>query len=181
MLHPDIVVKKSSLDGKGLFAKKPIPKGTLLWVLTGRDHIYTPRQYKKLSQAYRKNIDKYVYFQNGKLVFLTDNAKYWNHSCNPNASHFWKIGMDIALRDIKRGEEITYDYALLLAPTEKLLCKCGAKNCRRIIKHESPNSKIAKKLNRIARDAAKEIKNVRQPLLYIIKNNHVNIVVLKKW
>jgi len=137
-----------------------------LWALTNKDIIYTKKQYKNLSLASKKKIEEYVYEDHGKIILLKDNARYWNHSCNPNAIHYWKFGMDIALRDIKKGE--------------KMICKCGIKHCRRVIKREKPNSKIVKRLNERANDAAKKINFVKQPLLIILKKKHIKPINLGK-
>ena len=56
-----------------------------------------------------------------------------NHSCNPN------IGFDgsicyIAIRDIKKDEEILLDYAFMETEFQPFECKCGSNNCRKIIK-----------------------------------------------
>lgn len=56
-----------------------------------------------------------------------------NHSCNPN------IGFDgsicyIAIRDIKKNEEILLDYAFMETEFQPFECKCGSNNCRKIVK-----------------------------------------------
>lgn len=53
-----------------------------------------------------------------------------NHSCDPNAS-FDAGGMLVAVRDIKAGEEITYDYAAHPLPASpwNFECRCGAEGC----------------------------------------------------
>jgi uncharacterized protein len=59
-----------------------------------------------------------------------DDAKYMNHSCDPNS--WW--GDDetmIARRDIQAGEEITYDYATTeLDVSMDMICHCGSALCR---------------------------------------------------
>ena len=52
-----------------------------------------------------------------------------NHSCDPNTA-FRGLNL-IALGDIRRGEELTIDYATLGIPdAASFACRCGAKNCR---------------------------------------------------
>jgi len=53
--------------------------------------------------------------------------KYVNHSCNANT----RVGnqCDIAIRDIKKGEEITSDYGKE-GSFISFKCECGSKNCR---------------------------------------------------
>jgi SET domain-containing protein len=65
-------------------------------------------------------------------------ARFINHSCEPNCEAREKHGkvQVYALRDIPRGEELTYDYSLERegdpeAHWAKLYeCRCGAKSCR---------------------------------------------------
>ena len=58
---------------------------------------------------------------------------YMNHSCEGNIG-FNEDGDFIARRDIKKGEELTYDYALAESnPAFKMTCKCATKNCRKTI------------------------------------------------
>ncbi len=58
---------------------------------------------------------------------------YFNHSCNGNLG-FSATGDFVALKNIKKGEEITYDYGLAESnPTFKMPCHCGEKQCRAII------------------------------------------------
>lgn len=64
---------------------------------------------------------------------------YWNHSCDPNT--YIRTREDglpnlVALKSIKRGEEITYSYWMSEfkwiknADESKIKCRCGSKNCR---------------------------------------------------
>ena len=58
---------------------------------------------------------------------------YFNHSCNGNLG-FDKDGDFVALRNIKKGEELSYDYGLAESnPKFKMFCTCNSKNCRKII------------------------------------------------
>lgn len=57
---------------------------------------------------------------------------YVNHSCNPNCGLRGEITC-VAMRDIKKGEEITQDYGLLDNADYKFKCTCGYPNCRGIV------------------------------------------------
>lgn len=58
---------------------------------------------------------------------------YFNHSCNGNLG-FDKNGDFIAIRNIKNGEELSYDYGIIESnPNYKMPCKCKEKNCRKVI------------------------------------------------
>lgn len=56
-----------------------------------------------------------------------------NHSCEPNCG-FKSSTMLIALRDIKKGEEIFLDYAFCESVHKGFTCNCNSKNCRKIVK-----------------------------------------------
>lgn len=58
---------------------------------------------------------------------------YFNHSCNGNLG-FNEKGDFIAIRNIRKGEELSYDYGLVESnPSFKMPCECKDKNCRNII------------------------------------------------
>lgn len=58
---------------------------------------------------------------------------YFNHSCDGNLG-FDKYGDFIAIKNIKKGEELCYDYGLIESnPDYKMTCKCKSRNCRKII------------------------------------------------
>jgi len=65
-------------------------------------------------------------------------ASYFNHSCNPNAGFKGQIFL-VAMRNIRKGEQITFDYGMVLHEIKnldkqyKLKCYCGSKKCRRFI------------------------------------------------
>ena len=60
MLHPDVVVDKSPFGGKGLFAQKKIPLGTIVWKWDeNNERIYSNSQIQEFSKKYRHMILKY--------------------------------------------------------------------------------------------------------------------------
>lgn len=59
--------------------------------------------------------------------------KFLNHSCNPNASI--KGLTVVAIRNIKEGEEITFDYSIIEGDVRwELKCLCKQPNCRKVIR-----------------------------------------------
>lgn len=63
-----------------------------------------------------------------------EDTDYFNHSCNPNSGINGQIFL-VAMRDIAPGEEITFDYAMVLhktagVPLYEMVCSCGSANCR---------------------------------------------------
>lgn len=67
-----------------------------------------------------------------------EDTDFFNHSCEPNSGFRGQIFL-VALRDIQKGEEITFDYAMVAAESQtsdivfELECNCGASACRGII------------------------------------------------
>jgi len=57
----------------------------------------------------------------------------FNHSCNPNCGFLNNVTL-ISMRDIKKGEELTFDYCLNENEMESFKCNCGSANCRGIIR-----------------------------------------------
>lgn len=134
----NVIVKKSNIDGKGVFAARNFKKGevVLKWDIS---RILTSKELKQLAEEEKK----YVSYMNGKYVIMQPPERFVNHSCDANthADNF----RDIAKRDIERGEEITADYSEETVPDFKMKCKCGSKNCRGIIKSRSTTSHFVRK------------------------------------
>ena len=119
----------SHIDGKGVFAAQPIKKGTRILEYTG-EKISRQDATERLA---RGNV--YIFFFD-TCYDIDGNtpknlARYINHSCDPNcvadiiAGSIWII----ALRDIRTGEELSYDYGYELDDYEQRPCRCGAKHC----------------------------------------------------
>ncbi|MAG60345.1 hypothetical protein CL619_01020 [archaeon] len=126
-MNSDVVIQKSGIEGKGLFANRKFKKGELVikWNL---NIILTKEEVKKISENERR----YVYPLKDKFLLQQPPARYVNHSCDPNTKVV-DDSSDVALRDIEKGEEITSDYSDSFVPGESMGCKCGSKNCKSII------------------------------------------------
>jgi uncharacterized protein len=114
MMHPDTELQFISEEiGYGVVAKKFIPRGTITWVQDELDQIYTPQQVEKLKDVSQQMIDKYSFRNNqGNFVLCWDISKYVNHSFRSNCFST-AYDFEIAVRDIKPGEELTDDYGYL--------------------------------------------------------------------
>ena len=134
MLMVPVILKKSQIKGKGIFAKNKIKQGTLVIRIGEKERYYSKEQYRKLPPKYRKMLDRFTYWdkKQKRLVYPLDNTKYLNHSCEPNVLN--KGDIDIAARDIKSGEELTYDYSPILFKGVKYKCSCGSKHCQGLVK-----------------------------------------------
>ena len=146
-------IHKSKIDnkGRGLYATKDIKEGTK--IINYRGKIISNRQ-----------VDESDKYDNGKPIYLfTLNKRYtldgdfsWNtaglinHSCSPNSAYDGK-GLKIwikAIKDIKKGEEITADYGFSFDKDYKQFpCRCRAKNCCGYIVREESRWRINKKFS----------------------------------
>jgi len=136
-----IVVRKSSIHNKGVFAKKDIRKGTKVIEYVGEkltkaqsetraDEILdTSKKDKSKGGVYIFELNK-RYDIDGSVSWNT--AKWINHSCDPNCETDILKGKIwiIAIKKIKKGEEITYNYAYDVDEEfDDHPCKCGTKPC----------------------------------------------------
>ena len=129
VIHPDTRLAPVDDDvGLGIFATRPLPRGTLVWVLDTFDHVLDPPALAKLPAIWRPIVERYAYVDaNGDHILCWDAGRYMNHSCEANARGLGVLAQ-IVVRDIAEGEEVTCDYAecnVSLAP-----CLCGAARCR---------------------------------------------------
>jgi len=113
----DVVVTKSKIEGKGVFAGRKFRKGEII-LIWDTSHELTFEQAKKLRG---KDIQYLNYFK-GKCIMMQRPERFVNHSCNANttAINF----CDVAKRDIDKGEEITANYEEE-ASVMDMICKCG--------------------------------------------------------
>jgi hypothetical protein len=111
MLHPHTELRFVSEEiGYGIYATHDIPKGTITWVRDQLDRVFKLSDIKKMNEANSENLLKYTYRdKNGDYFFCWDLTRYVNHSYEPN-SMLTALGFEIAIKDIKKGDEITNDY-----------------------------------------------------------------------
>jgi len=108
MLVVDTYIGPSEINGIGLFAKKNISKGKIVWRFNPfLDLRYT--EVENYSRLIRDYLKKHAYLdEDGDWYLCGDNARFMNHSKTPNL--ITKNGKDYAVRNIKKGEELTIDY-----------------------------------------------------------------------
>ncbi len=113
----NIIIKKSKISGKGVFVKRDFKKGEI--VLKWNPKKLTKEEVGKLNIKQKH----YLYQEKNKYFLMQPPEKYVNHSCDANTVA--KNKSDIAIRNIKKGEEVTSSYAKL-----SFECKCGNRNCK---------------------------------------------------
>ena len=136
-----IQVRRSGVHGKGVFALQDIAEGETLIEYVGEVISWDEAQDRHPHDPNDPNHTFYFHVNEDKVIDALHggNSSRWiNHSCDPNceADEQNERIFIKALRNIKAGEELNYDYGLIIDEpyTKKLLaeypCWCGAKNCR---------------------------------------------------
>lgn len=140
-----LVVRRSPIHGNGVYAAVDIPARTVLIRYRGQllSHARADRLYGSGADSGHTFLftlnDRYIVDAN-----VGGNSARWiNHSCAPNC-HAWIEEVDGARRDrvmigtrraIRAGEELTYDYGIVLdvphTTAMKRLwgCRCGSRRC----------------------------------------------------
>lgn len=149
-MNPKLEVKNTKKYGKGVFAKKNIKKDDALAIFGG--YVFNASEEEKLPG----NLSDYSLQISENLVIGPVNkdeindSEAFNHNCDPNAGFKGQIFL-VAMREIKKGEQITFDYAMVLSKAKnaelyKMKCLCGSKECRGYITdNDWKNKKIQKK------------------------------------
>lgn len=136
MLAKLFEVKDSGVKGKGLFAKNPIPKGTVVFFECLQCSRIPRDDFESIPTKEKSYIFKYGYRKaDGSYLLPCDEIIYLNHSCSANILDSGK-GFDIVVKNIARGEEGTYDYRSFLHDSDEFdfECMCGEDNCCRIVR-----------------------------------------------
>jgi len=119
----------SPIHGLGAFAKTGIPAGTSILEYVGE-------RITKSESLRRCEANNFFIFALDDQWDLdgssaSNPARYLNHSCAPNTEaqldggRIWMI----ALREIREGEELTFDYGYDLEAYQEHPCACGAAGC----------------------------------------------------
>ncbi len=127
-LNPKCEARAHSEGGCGVFAINEISKGELISLWGGR-----MVKKSELDQSMPRFTQRVLQVDE-ELYILTHEEPEpndcFNHSCNPNLGFFGQIGL-VAMRDIKAGEELMFDYAMSDGgPYDEFECYCGSSNCR---------------------------------------------------
>lgn len=142
-----IVTRRSPIHGNGVFAAADIPAGTRLIQYRGRlmthaqsDEFYGDETDSGHTFLFSLN-DDYVIDANRQ----GNGARWINHSCAPNCEAVLdedpggnrrrdRVFIE-SIRDIRQGEELTYNYGIVLeVPHTRAMkriwaCRCGAPQC----------------------------------------------------
>lgn len=126
-----LIIKSTKKYGNGVFAGRDIKIGEVIHILSGER--MSLDEFARRIKSKKEFIDDPFQIGRRTYIDLDEFSRTINHSCDPNGG-IRKTSELFALRDVKKGEEITYDYSSTIAPTRwHMKCKCGSKNCRKIL------------------------------------------------
>ena len=137
-----LALRDSGIQGRGVYAKRDIPAETRLIEYSGERISHAEADRRDAEERKHAQHHTFLFVLNSRTVIDGrvggNEASFINHSCDPNCearfegSHIWIY----AVRDIKAGEELAYDYEydwepdFTLADLAEYACWCGATNCR---------------------------------------------------
>ncbi len=137
---PYIKVVNSPIHGRGVVARRDIPAGTRVIEYVGEKITKAESERRAEIPLHQHRHDKtkgavYIFTLNarydldGNVPYNT--ARFINHACLPNCEaelvrgHIWIV----ALKDIQKGTELTYNYGYDFENHEDHPCRCGSPNC----------------------------------------------------
>ena len=136
-----IQVRRSGVHGKGVYALLDLAEGETLIEYTGEVITWDQALERHPHDPKDPNHTFYFHIDESRVIdakFGGNSARWINHSCAPNCEaeiHKGRVFIR-ALRNIVAGEELFYDYGLVIdEPYTKTLkaqytCWCGAPACR---------------------------------------------------
>lgn len=138
---PAWIVKASPMHGTGVFARRRIAAGARIVEYRGERIAWAQALERADARGGPPSHTFYFSLADGRVIdggSKGNEARFINHSCEPNCEpleHEDGRVFIYALRDIARGEELSYYYALIYdAPHTAALkrafpCHCGAPSC----------------------------------------------------
>jgi len=137
-----IEVRDSGVHGRGVYAAAPIEAGERIIEYTGERISWEEAVERHPHDPAQPNHTFYFHIDGGLVIdalYNGNDARWINHACEPNCeadeTPDGRVFIN-ALRDIEPGEELFYDYGLVLderhtAKVKKqFACWCGALTCR---------------------------------------------------
>ena len=152
-----LMIRSSAIHAAGCYTTTPIRKGSRVAEYTG--HLLTK---KEADKRYEHSPVTYLFgLGDGSMVIDGHSmAMFINHSCDSNCQteeindHVYIV----AIRNIKAGEEITYDYCLYDGGEDEANCNCGSVLCRRTM--YSP-AEVKRRKKKVRKNGKKHVKGVK--------------------
>ena len=162
------MLKRSRIHGRGVYARRDVPKGTRLIEYAG-ELISNAEADRRYDDETMREHHTFLFILNSRQCVDAavggNVARFINNSCDPNCQaniegqHIW---ID-AIRDIRKGEELGYEYeyeferGYTIEDLEYYACHCGSPKCRGTIV-DVPKSKrhllVELRTRRLARERA---------------------------
>jgi SET domain-containing protein len=148
-------LRTSKIQGRGAFALRDIKKGERIIEYVG-ERISWKEADRRYPDEDMKRHHTFLFEVTSRTcidaAYGGNDSRFINHSCDPNCEAIddgGRIYID-AMRPIRKGEELTYDYAYPVndpdEPPSLYPCRCGARTCRgTILKPEKRKKKKASK------------------------------------
>ncbi len=126
MTSAKVIVSSSSIEGLGVFASSELDVGEQVLKIDDSHVVDAAHPVNKAEELY---LD---YLFGDRIVLMQAPERYTNHSCNPNVFVRTHHGVRevVALRPIRTGEEITYDYSVNGLGNTVWNCFCRSIRCR---------------------------------------------------
>lgn len=136
-----IQVRRSGVHGRGVFAEVAIAQGEIILEYAGEVIDWDEALRRHPRDPSDPNHTFYFHLEDGRVIdggVRGNSARWINHACEPNCESEEQAGRIFirALRDIAAGEELSFDYRLVIDArhTPKLkkayACRCGSPKCR---------------------------------------------------
>lgn len=138
--QPAFEVHRSAVHGNGVFALRDIAAGERIVEYEGRRIEWDEATERAERSGQPVNYTLFFTLADGRVIDGGDegnDARFINHSCEPNCEAYEEDERVFihALRDIEKGEELNYNYALVYdgrhtaAIKKAFECRCGAPSC----------------------------------------------------
>ena len=160
------VVRGSTIHNRGIFARIDVPKDVPIIEYVGEKitKAESTRRGVALGEKAKKTggAAVYIFTLNSRYDlnggYPGNPARLINHSCDPNCEAYIMKGRIwiYSLREIQKGEELTYNYGFDLDTWEDHPCRCGKANCVGYIL----DKKYWKRLGRILEKRAEKEKKI---------------------
>lgn len=142
-------IRGNALAGYGIYASADLNKGAVIFYGEEAEHrLVTKRHVEETWTAKEQTVFRHyaVPLSDEVYAIWDKEPQNWapqNHSCNPNTGY---DGLNVvAVKDIRKGEELTLDYACFLnEEAAPFACRCGASNCRGVVQGSKGTSVTAK-------------------------------------
>lgn len=155
-LSAPYVVRSSPIHGSGVFAQRKILAGTRIIEYKGERITWTQAIKRAAASGFPINHTYFFTLNDGHIIDGASHgnvARFINHSCEPNCEPLEHADGRVylySLRDIERGEELTYHYALIYdarhtkAVKQSFPCHCGSLLCTGTMLASKAKRRIAK-------------------------------------